>query len=113
METMYVFLPLFNDAYYEYTTSLERVAYKIRIAFNERMQAWTIDLRYADGEPIILGEALVPNYPLFFDYVTELTGYFYLQPIGSMQNETISNPLDLFRYYQFMYVYDEEIEEEE
>lgn len=106
-EFSYVPLPLYTDADYFYTVSLERVAYRLRLYYNDRMQQWMIDLRYANNDPIVLGEALVPEYPLFFDYVTELTGFFWLSPIGKSQNQTISNPFELNKYFEFNYFYED------
>lgn len=100
-------LPLFPEADYEYIISLERVAYKIRFYYNERMQQWIVDLRYADNTPIVLGEALVPEYPLFFDYNLELSGMFWLEPIGESINETIINPFELNQYYRLFYWFED------
>lgn len=101
-----VHLPLFKDADYEYTVSLERVAYKLRFYYNERMEQWMVDLRYANNDPIILGEAVVPQFPMFRDYLTELSGFFWLEPIGKSKNETISNPFELEKYYKLFYFYE-------
>lgn len=106
MEPYVVELPLYADADYSYFASLEQVSYKLRFYFNERMQQWIIDLYYSNGEPIVLGQALVPEYPLFFDYVIELTGFFWLEPIGEKKNETISHPLQLSEYYKLSYYYE-------
>lgn len=100
-------LPLYADPDYSYVVSLDRIAYRIRFYYNERMQQWVIDLRYANGDPVILGEAVVEQYPMFLDYATELTGYFWLEPIGKNQNETVSNPFHLSKYYKLFYYYEE------
>ena len=107
MSVNYVNLPLFSEPDYEYIISLERVAYKIRFYYNERMQQWIIDLRYANNDPIILGEALVPRFPIFLDYDIELTGTFYLEPIGDFKNETVINPFELNQYYKLYYYWDD------
>lgn len=105
MNDLYVNLPLYPDSDYEYTISLERTAYKIRIYFNRRIEQWIIDLSYANNDPIVLGEALVPLYPIFYDYDIELSGFFWLEPIGKNQNETVINPFELSQYYKLYYVY--------
>jgi len=111
MTINYVNIPLYSDPDYEYIISLERVAYKIRFYYNERMQQWIIDLRYADNTPIVLGEALVPSYPLFYDYnLEDLSGLFWLEPIGKNMNETIQNPFELNQYYKLYYYYETEDE---
>jgi len=106
VEEMYVPIPLYPDPDYNYFISLERVAYKLRFYYNERMQQWIMDIRYANGDPIILGEAVVPEYPIFFDYATELEGFFWLHPIGKKQNHTVANPYQLSEYYQLFYFYE-------
>lgn len=105
MNDLIIPLPLYSDSDYTYTVSLERTAYNIRLYYNERMQNWIIDLRYANNDPIVLGQALVPEFPLFLDYLTDLTGCFWLEPIGKNQNETVSNPFELEKYYNLYYVY--------
>lgn len=106
-DIVYVKLPLYRDADYEYTVSLERVSYKLRFYYNERMEQWIADLRYANNDPIVLGEAVSPEYPLFVDYRLELTGFFWLEPIGKSKNETISNPLEIDKYYNLFYFYED------
>lgn len=100
-------LPLYTDPDYSYVISLDRVAYKVRLYYNERMEQWILDLNYANGDPVVLGEAIVEQYPMFIDYATELTGFFWLEPIGMDQNETTSNPFHLSKYYRFFYYYEE------
>lgn len=107
MEQYYVPIPLFPDADYNYFISLERISYKLRFYYNERMKQWIMDVRYANGDPVILGEAVVEQYPIFLDYATDFTGFFWLESIGKDQNETISNPFHLSKYYQLFYFYEE------
>lgn len=106
MAMMHLELPLYREPDYFYTVSLERVSYQLRFYYNERMEQWMMDLRYANGDPIVLGEALVAKYPLFGDYLTELTGIFWLEPRGKFQNETISNPYEIDKYFQLFYFYE-------
>jgi hypothetical protein len=108
MSEYYVYIPLFPDPNYEMIVSLERTAYKIRAYYNERMQAWIMDLRYVDNTPLVLGQRIVPNYPLMLDYDLPLTGYFWLEAIGDNINETVSNPFELNQYYRLYYIYEEE-----
>lgn len=107
-QMMYVKLPLYADNDYRYTVSLERVSYSIRIYFNERMQNWILDLRYSDGTPLVLGAAMKPNYPMFRDYVTGLSGFFWLRPIGLERENTIENKFELYKYYELRYYYPQE-----
>lgn len=101
-------LPLYQDADYSYNVSLEDISYEIRLYFNERMQHWAMDLRYSDGTPVVLGEALVRNYPIYLDYRIEgLNGYFYIEEIGKNINETNEHPFELWKYFRFYYIYDD------
>lgn len=108
MALHYVNLPLYQEPDYQYTISLERVSYKVRFYFVERVEKWAIDLRYANNDPIILGAFLAPEYPLFFDYHIEgMSGSFWLEPIGKDKNETIINPYELNEYYRLFYIYED------
>ena len=107
MADKYVNLSLFSDADYEYAVALEGVSYVLRFIFNERMQLYTINLYDADRNPIVLGEALVPSYPLFFDYaLLPLSGYFYMEERANIISEAYKvypDRVDL--YYNFYYIY--------
>lgn len=105
MENYYIELPLYPDPDYVYFISLERVAYKLRFYYNERMEQWIVDLRYADNTPIVLGESVVEQYPMFADYAIEPTGYLWLEPIGKSQNHTVSHPYEISKYYKLFYYY--------
>lgn len=103
-----VIISLYDDADYKFIIPLEGVSYQIRLYYNERLETWIIDLSYSDGTPIVLGQALVPEFPLFFDYTIErMSGYFYLAPIGKFKNETLINPFELRKYYTLSYYYDD------
>ena len=67
MAEKYVALPLFSDAEYEYTVALQGTSYTLRFIYNERMKFYTISLLSADLVPIVMGEALVPSYPMLFE----------------------------------------------
>lgn len=103
---MYVKLPLYSDNDYQYTIALERVSYRVRLYFNERMQNWIMDLRYSNGVPLVLGAAIKPGYPMFKDYVIGLSGFFWLKPIGLERENTISNKFEIFKYYELRYYYE-------
>lgn len=97
---------------YSLYISLEGVLYKIRLYFNERMQSWIMDLYHGDESPIVLGQRLTPNYPLFLNYTIEdLSGYFLLSPKGQYKNKTIEDPYQIKKYYDFFYYYEDEEEE--
>lgn len=104
----YVNLPLFSDSDYEYVVNLEGFAYRIRLFYIEREQRWAMDLRQADRTPLVLGAAVVPDWPLFIDYyLPNLTGVFWFEPIGRDMNETRQNPFELNEYFRFFYYYDD------
>src|SRR5690606_24227885 len=99
MTINYVNIPLYSDPDYEYIISLERVAYKIRLYYNERMQQSIIDLRYEDNTPIVLGEELLPRYSLFYYHnLEDLSGLFWSEPIGKNRNQTIQTPFGLNQF---------------
>lgn len=109
MAKKYVSLPLFSDAYYEYGIALQGESYVLRFIYNERMKLYTISLLSADLDPIIIGEALVPNYPMFFEYATyPLTGYFYMYEKANIPAEAYKvYPESINEYYELVYVYDD------
>lgn len=109
MAVKYVSLPLFSDPDYEYSVALQGDSYILRFIYNERMRLYTISLYDADSNPIVLGEALVPNYPIFFEYaIYPLTGYFFMEEKANIQKEpykVYSDSLD--EYYSMFYIYDD------
>lgn len=111
MAEKYVNLPLFSDAEYEYSIALQGLSYILRFIYNERMKLYTLNLYDADRNPIVLGEALVPSYPIFFDYaISPLSGYFYLSEKANVQSEPYKiYPDKLATHYNFYYIYDTEL----
>lgn len=107
MTTNYVSLPLFDDADYSYSIALEGNSYVLRYIYNERMQLYTFNLYDAENNPIVVGEALVPTYPIFIDYVIpNLTGWFYLQENAAITGEPYKEfPDKINEYYSFFYSY--------
>lgn len=110
MADKYVSLPLFSDPDYEYGIALQGNSYILRFIYNERMKMYTFSLYDAEGLPIVTGEALVPSYPMFFDYTLfPLTGYFYLSEIANIETEPYKRyPDRLDKYYNFYYIYSED-----
>lgn len=103
----YVSLNLFDEPYYEYSVSLEGNSYIVQFIYNERSTLYNFNLFDAERNPIVLGEALIPSYPMFLDYALEnLTGYFYLQQKGSLQSEPYKEfPDSLAQYYDLFYIF--------
>lgn len=110
MAEKYVALPLFSDAEYEYTVALQGDSYTLRFTYNERMKLYTISLLSADLVPIVMGEALVPSYPMFFEYALyPLTGYFYMYEKANIISEPYKvYPENINEYYELVYVYESE-----
>lgn len=106
----YVILNLFDLPYYEYSVALEGESYILQFIYNETAENYVINLFDAERTPLILGEALVPSYPLFYDYSrTDLTGYFYLEQKATLQSEPYKEyPDKLSQYYNFFYIYSDE-----
>lgn len=109
MAEKYVSLPLFSDADYEYSIALQGDSYILRFIYNERMQLYTISLYDADNNPIIIGEALVPSYPIFLEYaIYPLTGYFYMEEKANILSEPYKvYPDQIDQYYWLYYIYDD------
>lgn len=96
-------LPLYPDPDYTYVTTIEQIAYRLRFCFNIREQTWFLDVRYANNDPIALGVALIPNYPVLIDHDTPFSGFFYLSSIGEEKNQTVQNPYEIWKYYELYY----------
>lgn len=107
MAEKYVSLPLFSDSYYEYSIALQEDSYILRFIYNERMQLYTISLYDADNNPIVVGEALVPSYPIFFEYALyPLTGYFYMEEKANILSEPYKvYPDQIHQYYDLYYIF--------
>ena len=102
-----------TSANYFFTAPLEGNSYRIWLYYNERMEQWIFNLSDPDDNPIVMGEGIVPQHPIMWDYgIPDLTGFFWLEPIGKDQNETNSNPFEIWKYYTFHYYYDDGVLEE-
>lgn len=102
-----VSLPLYSDYYYSYVVNLEGNSYTLDFKYNDRGSKWFLSLLDSDGNPIVQGVALVPNYPITEDYVIpNLSGFFWLSPIPTVNTEKPKEfPRDIAQYYVFEYVY--------
>lgn len=100
-------LPLFPDPSYFYFINLEGTSYKVEFYFIERSKSWVFDLSYADNTPIVLGEKLVPDYPMLLNHTTPLSGAFFLIPIGEEKNYTVDEYFQIDKYFRFFYIYEE------
>ena len=55
-----------NDFIQEVT--LDKTAYKLHYSWNDYAQQWTLGIRTAQGDDIVRGIAIVPNYPLLMGH---------------------------------------------
>jgi hypothetical protein len=107
MTNLYVDLLLDDSPIYEYSVSLEGNSYIIEMIYNERSSLYFMSLYDADRNPIVLSAALVPGYPIMFDYaLPNLTGFFLLIQKGELASEPYKDfPDKLKQYYDFVYTY--------
>lgn len=110
MAERYVSLVLSDEPFYEYSVSLEGNSYILQFLYNERAQLYFLSLFTAEREPVVLGEALVPSYPIFIDYaLPALTGYFYLQENATIVSEPYKTfPDKISEYYTLFYMFEVE-----
>lgn len=111
MADRYVTLPLYDDSFYEYGISLQGQYYILEFQYNERAKLYFFNLYTDDRVPVVLGEALVPTYPLFKDYNIEgLTGFFWLEEKANILSEPYKvYPDKLTQYYNFFYLYTDDV----
>lgn len=104
---MYVNMPLFPDAFYTYSMAFEGNSYNLEFIYNERSKLYFINLYDADNNPIVVGEALVPGYPIFLDYALfPLTGYLFMEENASILAEPYKTfPDSIDQYYSLFYIY--------
>ena len=109
MATKYISLPLYPDPYYTYAVALQDVSYNLEFIYNERTQLYSLSLYDQNNNPIVLGEALVPNYPIFKDYALfPLTGFFWMEEKADIISEPYKvYPESIDQYYSLYYIYDE------
>jgi len=71
-----------------------------------------MDLRKEDQTPVLLGYALVPQYPMTIDYNLEdvgLSGYFLLLPVNpTISNKIKEGPSIMPEFFSLFYVYYQE-----
>ncbi|MNF38534.1 hypothetical protein D3C85_584980 [compost metagenome] len=102
-------LPLYQDTFYRYTINLEGRQRTLNFYWNERDGGWHFDIKNTNGVSVLLGQKLVPLYPIAADYRLEdkdLTGYFYLAPNNL---STVVDPLDstvIPQFFKLYYIYE-------
>ncbi|WYN05065.1 virion structural protein [Pseudomonas phage UNO-G1W1] len=110
--TVYVEMPLYADLKYRYSLSLEGQSFQFTFYWNTRCSQWHMDLRQEDQTPILLGYALVPQYPMGIDYNLEdygLNGYFKLLPVNSSISSKLTEESSIMpEFFKLYYVYNTE-----
>lgn len=109
MTTTFIELPLYAERKYSYGISLEGVSYTLTFYWNRKAKSWHMDIHLEDRTQVVLGVALVPQYPMLVDYNLEeigMNGHFELMPVNadlsSKAGEEFSIIPEFFRLY---YVY--------
>lgn len=109
MTTVYVELPLFSEEKYRYSMSLEGVSWQFTFYWNKRIGQWHMDVRRDDQTPLVLGQALVAQYPMLLDYNLEesgMSGYFLLMPVNIAIDKQITEDLSVVpEFFKLYYVY--------
>ncbi len=107
---IYVDIPIIQYPHYDLSISLEGNSYILEFKYVERMGLYTLSLYDAERNPIILGSAVVPEYPMFADYaIPNLSGYFLLTSKGNVGPEPYKlYPENINEYYYMVYVYNAE-----
>lgn len=104
-------VPLYSDSSYSYTIDLEDNAFEITIYYNIRLQRWMMDIDTAQGVSLIKSVKLVPYHQMCLNYrLPGLSGFFWLSPIGNSLEKFTTEPLNLYKWFEFSYVYDDGVE---
>lgn len=112
MTTNFVELPLYPELTYRYSLSLEGRSWQFKFYWVDRAKQWHIDIRQEDQNPVILGYALVPQYPILEDVPLELyglNGYFTLMPVNIAVASLITQESSVMpEFFKLYYVYETE-----
>ena len=106
---VYTVMPLYDEPFYSYDISLNKVSYHIKFIFNQQNNLYTLNLYTSDKTPIVEGVSLVPNYPLLDNLVHEgWTGFLYMATIADKDNEYyVLKPQELSKYYELRFYFDD------
>jgi len=102
-------LPIYEDQYYTYTTSLEGERYSFTFLWNERDRGWRVDIHKEDRTPVLLGYKLVSSYPMLADYSLNdlgLSGYLVLLPKAKEAGLLRTSASAKSQYYRLYYIYE-------
>lgn len=112
MALKYINLPLYPDTYYSYSIALEGNSYNLEFYYVERCESYFVSLFDENSNAIVLGERLVPNYPIFRDYaLINLSGWIWMEEIAKIISEPYKvYPDKIDQYYLMYYIYDDGVE---
>jgi hypothetical protein len=112
MAVKHVVVPLYPEKDYRYSLSLQGESYQFRFTYNELMKLYTIAISDVNGNKIVAGVGLVPNYPILADYVIDqLQGALWMSPLADVNIEAYKvYPEDVYKYYELIYLYDDTTE---
>lgn len=110
MALQFVEIPLFSDFYYSYDVNLEQENITLTFRYNERSLAWCVDIQDQEGNYLIAGVKLVPDYPLTHNHsINGLTGYFSLESKLPEHTEKIrTEPENIAEHFVMFYQYETE-----
>lgn len=110
MVDYFISLPLYEEPYFTYNFAAQGNSYNLEFVFNERVGLYYINLYDADNNPLVLGVALVPSYPIMKDYaLSPLDGFFWMEEKSTIISEPYKQyPDKINEYYNLFYLYSEE-----
>jgi hypothetical protein len=112
MTTNFIEMPLSNELAYRYSLSLEGTSYQFKFYWVQRASQWHIDIRQEDQTAIVLGYALVPQFPILEDLPLEtygLTGRFVLMPVNIAVATALSKESSVMpEFFKLFYMYETE-----
>lgn len=112
MTTNFIQMPLYSDLTYRYSLSLEGQSWQFKFYWVQRATQWHMDIRKEDQTPVVLGHALVPQYPILEDVPLEdvgLTGRFVLMPVNiAVATAITQESLVMPEFFKLYYMYETE-----
>lgn len=112
MKTNLIEMPLYADKTYRYSLSLQGQSWQFKFYWVDRAMQWHMDIRREDQTAVILGHALVPQYPMLDDLALEdigLTGRFILMPVNVAVSTAITKESSVMpEFFKLYYQYETE-----
>ena len=107
MTNHFISLPLYEDADYNYAVNLQGESYILDFKYSERAGLYYLSLYTPENIPLVVGEALVPSFPLLENYtLNTLTGFFWLEEKADIFSEPYKlYPDKISEYYNLFYLY--------